>query len=82
MILIILHLSFIKFLKYLFTVLMIEREGRGTMKSRMRCERERQMDRKFEIAMEKDARGRKRFFFSLMIFYLPSVSHLCKNRRY
>ena len=41
MILIILHLPFIKFLKYLFTVLMIEREGRGTMKSRMRCERER-----------------------------------------
>ena len=42
---------------------MIEREGRGTMKSRMRCERERQMDRKFEIAMEKNAGGRNRCFF-------------------
>ena len=39
------------------------------------------MDRKFEIAMEKNARGRKRcfFIFSPMIFYLPSVSHLCKQ---
>ena len=39
-----------------------DRERRAT-KSRMRCERKRQMDRKFEIAVEKDAGGRKRCFF-------------------
>ena len=38
------------------------------------------MDRKSEIAVEKDARGRKRYgFFSPWIFYLPNVSHLYKN---
>ena len=44
---------------------MIEREGRGTTKRRMRCERERQMDRKSEIAVDRDVGGIERceFFF-------------------
>ena len=49
---------------------MIEREGRGTTKRRMRRERERQMDRKSEIALESDVGGIKRceFFFALGSF--------------
>ena len=81
MFLIILHLSFIKFFKYLFYSFDDrERKARDNKEKNKMCERERQMDRNSKIAVEKDAGGRKRYgFLSPWIFYLPSVSHSCKQ---